>query len=372
LLRGFDCTRNARWRHPLYRFGRRFYHRCFHGVDANMKAAVFAGPGTLGIVDKKVPEPAPGWVRLAVGAVGICGTDLHLYHGMHGDMTGLQPGHEVAGVIDAIGEGVTRATGAKVALEPITACGECFECRSGHQNRCPQHRLFGVTARGGMAEYLCVPSTCLHVLPNDLNDNVAALAEPMAVCVRGIRLGQVGLGHRVAVLGAGTIGLLSVLAARDAGAGEIYVTARYPHQGELARALGATHVFATIEQLIEAVGPASMDVVIETVGGRSNALTEAVNVAGRGGRIAMLGVFDGSPGIPGLTFAERELTLVGSYCYARDARTSDFAEATLMIDKHRDVLGGVVTHRFKLDEVARAYTTAGDKKSGSIKVQIEP
>lgn len=337
-----------------------------------MKAAVFAGPGVLGIVDKKVPEPAPGWVRIAVGAVGICGSDLHIYHGMMGDVTGLQPGHEVAGIIDALGDGVTRETGTAVALEPITACGQCFQCSTGRPNRCALHRLFGVTARGGMTEYLCVPADCLHDLPSGVSPNVAALAEPMAVSVRGIRLGQVSLGSRVAVLGAGTVGLLAILAARAAGAGEIFVTARYPHQAERARALGATHVVTNPEELLAAVGPASIDVVVETVGGRSNALTEAVNVVGYGGRIVMLGVFDGSPALPGLPFAQRELTLVGSYCYAHDARVGDFAQATTMVAQYRDLLADLVTHRFKLDEVTRAYATAADKQSGSIKVQIEP
>jgi L-iditol 2-dehydrogenase len=337
-----------------------------------MRAAVISGRHSIGVVERKIPEPAPGWVRVAVTAVGICGTDLHIYGGMLGDVSGLQPGHEVAGVIDAIGDGVMLATGTKVALEPITACGHCFQCGTGHRNRCPEHRLFGVTARGGMTEFMSVPAECLHALPADLNDNVAALAEPMAVCVRGVRLGGVGLGDRVAVLGAGSIGALSVLAAREAGAGEIFVTARYPHQAALAQALGATRVFATIEQMTEALGTASMDVVIETVGGRANSLTEAVNVAGRGATIAMLGVFEGSPGIPGLTFAERELTLVGSYCYARDARVGDFALATSLLSKYRAELPELVTHRFKLDEVASAYAAAGDKKSGSIKVQIEP
>jgi len=337
-----------------------------------MKAAVFSGPRTLNVVDRNMPEPAPGWVRIGVTAVGICGSDLHIYGGIIGDPTGLQPGHETAGVIDAIGEGVTLATGAKVAIEPITSCGVCFQCRTGHRNRCVDHRLFGIKARGGMAEYMTVPEDCLHLLPGDLDDNVAALAEPMAVCVRGVRRAQIDVGDRVAVLGAGTIGLLSVLTAREAGAGEIFVTARYPHQRALAKALGATEVFATIDQLIESLGPHSMDVVVETVGGRSDALTEAVNVAAPGATIAMLGVFEGSPRIPGLPFADHELTLVGSYCYGRDARVGDFAHGTTLLTKHRATLPDLVTHRFKLDEVARAYAVAADKSSGSIKVQIEP
>ena len=109
-----------------------------------MKAAVYSGPGSLNIVDRKVPDPATGWVRIGVTAVGICGSDLHIFGGMLGDITGLQPGHEVAGVIDAVGEGVTLMTGMNVALEPITACGNCHQCATGHRNRCAKHRLFGV------------------------------------------------------------------------------------------------------------------------------------------------------------------------------------------------------------------------------------
>jgi threonine dehydrogenase-like Zn-dependent dehydrogenase len=337
-----------------------------------MKAAVFAGARTLNVVDRNIPEPRPGWVRLAVHAVGICGSDLHIYNGAIGDATGLQPGHEVAGVVDACGEDVEVPLGTQVAVEPIQACGHCFACSTGHYNRCAEQRLFGVTARGGMAEYLCVPASCLHVFATPVDRNVAALAEPMAVCVRGVRLGGVALGSRVAVLGAGSIGLLSLVAARAAGAGEVYVTARYPHQAERARALGATEVFADSAALAGACGATSMDVVIETVGGDADTLTEAVEIAGPGATIAMLGVFDGSPRLPGLPFAQRELKLVGSYCYAHDARVGDFAYATRLIAAQADVLGPLVTHRFKLDEVARAYATAADKSSRSVKVQIEP
>src|SRR5262252_2097117 len=109
----------------------------------------------------------------------------------------------------------------------------------------------------------------------------------MAVCVRGARRARIEFGARVAVLGAGTIGLLSILTARDAGAGEVFVTARHPHQRALAESLGATRVFPTIDAMVDGVGPQSMDAVVETVGGKSDSLTEAVSVAARGGTIAM-------------------------------------------------------------------------------------
>jgi threonine dehydrogenase-like Zn-dependent dehydrogenase len=334
-----------------------------------MKAAVIRGRGAIEVIDRPVPEPQPGWVRLAMGAVGICGTDLHLFNGLLTDATGLQPGHEVAATIDAVGEGVTLATGSRVAVEPIHACGTCYHCRTGSHNRCERSRLFGVSARGGMAEFLAVPAQCLHVLPPDLDINVAALSEPMAVAVRGVRLGRVSPGDRVAVLGAGTIGLVSILAARAAGAEEVVATARYPQQRDLAASLGASRTFTDSASLLADAG-GQVDVVIETVGGHADTIADAVAIARRGGTIVMLGVFDGAPAIPGLAFSTKELTLVGSNCYGRERTLGDFALATRLVDRHRALLAPLVTHRFTLDEIAQAYATAADKKSGAVKVQI--
>ena len=341
-----------------------------------MKAAVYAENGVLEVVQRETPEPRPGWVRVAVSAVGICGTDLHMQRGSFGKVQGVQPGHEIAGVLDAVGDAVgdrvKLATGSLVAIEPVTSCGQCFHCRTGSNNRCAASRLFGVTARGGMADYVAVPASCVYPLAAGLSANVAALAEPAAVCARGVRLGQVTLNDCVAVLGAGTIGLLSIVIARASGAGEVFVTARHPHQAALARHFGATEVFPSSAALMQAVGDDTVDVVIETVGGTSTTLSDSVHLVRRGGRIVMLGVFDGSPGIPGLAFSTKELTLVGSNCYGHGPHLSDFALGTQIIDRHRDVLSALVTHRFKLDQVAAAFATATDKASGSIKVQIEP
>jgi L-iditol 2-dehydrogenase len=303
--------------------------------------------------------------------VGICGTDLHLLGGFMGG-EGLRPGHEIAGIVDATGDGVDIAHGVKVAVEPITACGACFQCGTGHHNRCPDNRIFGITTRGGMADYLTVPATCLHLLPNGLDDNVAALSEPMAVCVRAVRLGGVGVGDRVAVLGAGTIGLLSILVARSAGAGEVFATARYPRQAELARALGATRVFDNAEKMLSEVGDQLIDVVLETVGGRAETLTEAVAVARAGATIVMVGVFEGSPSLPGLGFLGKELTLRGSNCYAHDGRVGDFGLATELVARHRDLLPDLISHRFALDQVADAFAAAADKSAGAIKIQVMP
>lgn len=336
-----------------------------------MKAAVWNAKGALDVVDAAIPDPRPGQVRVRVASVGICGTDLHFYRGEFGSPAGLQPGHEIGGTIDAVAEGVKWEMGTAVAVEPISGCGECGQCLGGQYTRCPRRRLFGISAKGGMAEYLTVPASSIYALPEGISPTLGSLVEPLAVCVRGVRFARVGLGSRVAVLGGGSIGLISALLAREAGAAEVVVTARHPHQRAAALALGA-QVATDGEALAAAHGEDSFDCVIETVGGDAQTLTEAVTLARPGGIISMLGVFAGAPAIPALQFSSKELSLIGSNCYARVGATSDFAIAVDLLARHRDELAPLVTHRFALHEVNEAFATAADKKAGSIKVQVEP
>ena len=335
-----------------------------------MKAAVWSSAGTLEVVDRRLPELEAGWVRLEVASCGVCGSDLHDYR-RRGGVAGRTPGHEVAGYVSSAGAPALPA-GTLAALEPIDSCGGCACCRSGHYNRCAGAALFGIDRSGGFAEYVDVPAERLHPLPAELEVGVAALAEPLAVAVRAVRLARMDLGARVAVLGAGTIGLLSAAAARSAGAGSVHVTARHPQQAELARALGADETFVDIDAMHAAAGDRAYDVVLETVGGHADTIREAVRVADAGGTIVMIGVFDGETPLPALDFLSKELTLIGSNCYALDAQRSDFALATAMLCSMRARFAALLTHRFGLDEIQRGFDTAMDKSTGAIKVEIQP
>jgi threonine dehydrogenase-like Zn-dependent dehydrogenase len=337
-----------------------------------MKAAVWNDHGSLDVVDRPVPEPRPGWVRVKVSAVGICGTDLHFFRGSFPPPAGLLPGHEVAGVIDAVGEGVQLPVGACVAVEPQSFCGECYQCRTGNHNRCAKRILFGVTGRGGCAEFATIPAYSTYKLPDAIPPAAGALAEPLAVCVRGIRRGRIESGQRITILGAGTIGLITLIGARAAGAGEILITARYPHQQRAARTLGADGVFDNVGALTDHLGGAPVDCVIESVGGRGATLMEAVNLVRPGGMVLMLGVFDGPSQIPALDFSTKEVTMVGSNCYGRSGSHTDFELAIELLRKNLEPLTALVTHRFGLDQVNQAFTAAADKNSGSIKVHLIP
>ena len=337
-----------------------------------MKAAVWNDQGSLDVVDRPVPDPKPGWVRLTVASTGICGTDLHFYRGAFPSPAGLQPGHEIGGTIDAVGTGVSLPTGVAVAVDPLVVCGECGQCRTGNPNRCAKRVLLGVNGRGGCAELVVVPAYAVYPLPDAVTAAAGALAEPLAVCVRGTRQGRVTSGDRVAILGGGTIGLMTILTARAAGASQVMITARHLHQREAARALGADGIFEDAAAMIREAGDSPFDCVVETVGGHAPTLSDAVRLARPGGIISMLGVFEGPTAIPALDFSLRELTLIGSNCYGRVGPRTDFAIAIELLRKHHDALTALVTHRFRLEEINAAFDAAGDKRSGSIKVHVLP
>src|SRR5205823_3660637 len=146
-------------------------------------------------------EPKPGWVRIAVSAVGICGTDLHFFSGAFPSPAGLLPGHEIGGTVDVVADAAPKlAPGQAVAVEPLVTCGHCPHCRSGNYTRCQTRMLLGVTGRGGMAEMMTAPVASVYPLPAGVSAADGALVEPLAVCVRGTRRAGVALGDHVLVL----------------------------------------------------------------------------------------------------------------------------------------------------------------------------
>lgn len=337
-----------------------------------MKAAVYRAGGEVGVEHRNVPEPPSGWVRIAVTSAGICGSDLHTFHSAFGNPAGMQPGHEIAGLVEAVGDGCTIATGAHVAVEPIVTCRDCAYCRAGRTNLCPNLGFIGFEHPGGLAEYVLAPERNLHALPAGLGPSAAGLTEPLAVCVRGARIAQVEEGVRVAIVGAGTIGLLSILTARRAGASEVVIAARHLHQREIALSLGADEAFSSSTELVEGVGGDHVDVVIETVGGEADTLAESVSIARRGGRIAALGYFTRRAELPGTAFLVKELTVAASNCYGREGNVGDFAQGAELAATYEASIEPIVTHTFALDQVAEAFAVAGDKATRAVKVQVRP
>ena len=309
--------------------------------------AVRGENGSVCVVD--VPPPSGDGVRVKIRAAGICGSDLHMIE--HGATMGFTLGHELAGEL---------SDGRSVAIEPLAPCETCACCRAGDYNLCgsaPQ-LIFGIMRDGGMSDELLVPPRCLVPLPSGIAVRDASLVEPLAVAVHGFRMIGLRGGQRVAVVGGGSIGLCAVAAARFAGA-EVSLEARYDRQREAGERLGATPISGTY------------DVVVECAG--SDSAVQRICELGRpGATLVLLSVYWAPLALPGLPLMMKELRIQPSSMYGRTATGRDIEAAAALLASNPEIPGAIITHRLPLDAAAQAFDIARDRKSGAIKVVLEP
>lgn len=342
-----------------------------------MPAALFASPRTFEIKEVEVPALEPGGVLVRVCQCGVCGSDLHFYRGELPLPPGTCMGHEMSGEVAEVGPGVEGLRpGDRVCIEPLLVCGTCQYCRSGEYQLCRQRRLLGAPLPGGFARYVRAPAYCIYRLPDAVDFEVGSLVEPLAVAIHGLRLGGASVGERVLILGAGAIGLMAVVAAREMGAASIAVCGRHEHQRKAALALGAD---AAVEDSPEALASLSgsawespFDLVVEAVGGHADTISQAVNMARFGGRIAVVGLFTQPTTLNATSVMLKEMRLVGAMTYGRAGTRSDFALALEIAGRRASALRSLVTHRFPLERTGEAFETADDKKTGSLKVSVIP
>jgi L-iditol 2-dehydrogenase len=336
--------------------------------NRSMLAAYFTGKEEVSVRQADTPAPGPGQVLVRVRACGICGTDLHFYHGELPALPDFSPGHEFAGEIAALGEGVRGfAEGERVAAEPIIRCGRCSYCLIGQYHLCPKRVLIGAFHQGALAEYITVPAYTLYRLPDELDFALGAFVEPMAVAVHGVHLAQVGPAQRVLVLGAGAIGLTSILAAKAAGAGEVIATCRYDHQGEAAKEMGADRILSPDD--VAGLQSESIDAVIQTVGG--DTIEQALHVVRLGGWVSVLALMPAPVSLNALSLMRKEVRIVGGITYCRPGHRSDFDVAIGILKANPDRARRLITHTYPLAEAADAFAAAHDKSTKSLKVQVQ-
>jgi threonine dehydrogenase-like Zn-dependent dehydrogenase len=337
---------------------------------AKMREAVLMGAKMLEVRDTDIPI-AGDRVLVRVRNCGICGSDLHFYRGEI-PAKDLRMGHEISGEVAEEGNGLSK--GQPVAIEPSVVCQSCEFCLTGRYHLCPARRFLGTMEPGAFAEYIAVPPYALHPLPANVDFEVGALIEPLAVTVHGLR--QVGLtfGERVAVLGSGTIGLMAIVGARALGASDVFATARYPHQADAARALGATVVEAgdeSTQELREAFGGRPPEVVVETVGGHADTIQQAIDIAASGGRVSILGLFTASINVHLIMAILKEVLLFPGITYGKPGTRSDFEVAVGIAERHAEEMLKVITHRVPLERIGEGFVAAADKSQKSIKVTVE-
>lgn len=321
-------------------------------------AAVLDGPESVSIESRLVPTPRSGEVLVAIRAVGVCGSDSHYYHhGRIGDFVVEAPlvlGHECSGLIVGLGDAVSdRAVGQRVAVEPGMPCGRCESCRTGRYNLCPEIRFLGTPpVDGAFTQYLAVDAALAHPVPDELDDEQAALLEPLSVAVWANRRGGTRVGDRVLVTGAGPVGLLSAQVARCSGATRVALIDK--NRGRLAHA--ASLGLETVNSL-EGL-PFTPDVLLECTG--APPVTHAATaILGPGGRAILVGMCGESDiSVPISAIQTREITLTGTFRYANTY------PAAIALATSGDVsLDGIVGLRYPLPQVEaalRAHLTHPD------------
>lgn len=313
------------------------------------------------------PDPLKnGWVRLKVLACGICGSDLHTYRRQSPVTIGGVPGHEVVGSIIDGPKGIPDSI---YAIEPWIYCGSCDMCLVRNRHLCRNRLLLGGRDPGGLSDFIDVPRDMIYAVDQSVSPLVASISEPMAVSLRAVQRSRINLDSTVLILGGGTIGLLSALLARDI-SHKVAVSVRYPHQENIASALGLVSVQEKdVNNWAEEHQP---DVIIETVGGNGSTLEQAVQLCRPSGRIVTLGVFTQTPAINATRLVVQEIEMIGSFIYGEGNRITDFGTTVNLLPSYREEITKLQTHQFPLNSIEEAFHCAEDKRSLAIKVTVLP
>ncbi|MDP4026911.1 alcohol dehydrogenase catalytic domain-containing protein [Methylobacterium sp. NEAU 140] len=280
-----------------------------------MRALIYTGPNALIVDDVPIPVPGAGEVLVRVEAVGICGSDMHAYHGHDARRPApLILGHEAAG---RVAEG--PRTGARVAVNPLVTCGNCPACESGRTHLCPSRQILSMPPRpGAFADYVCVPEKSLVPIPDALSTTHAALTEPLAVAYHAVNqgarlLGRPLAGARCVVLGGGAIGFGSGLVLAMQGAGEVVIIEPNPERRtEAARGLPTARCLAPDDA--EGPIPDSADLILDAVGSDATR-AKASQLARPGAVIVHIGLLPGERGLDVRKITLQEIVVSGSYCY---------------------------------------------------------
>jgi L-iditol 2-dehydrogenase len=327
-----------------------------------MRAAVLLEPGRIEIEERPIPTPGPGDVLIQVSSVGVCGSDTHYYrHGRVGSFVVEAPlvlGHEAAGTIVDVGEGVDRSRiGQRVSIEPQRPDPDTDETRRGHYNLCPHMRFFATPpVDGALCDYVTIGAAFAHPVPASMSDDAAALCEPLSVGIAAVRKAGVDGGSRVLITGAGPIGIVVAQVARAYGATEIVVSDPDESRRLQAEDFGATTV---LDPTAGPIGDLKVDAFIDASGAPA-AVSDGIRAVRPAGTVVLVGSGAATMELPTQVIQNRELILTGVFRYANTWPT-----AIELVESGRVDLDAMVTGHFPLEEAAEALDS--DRTPGSVK-----
>jgi L-iditol 2-dehydrogenase len=338
-----------------------------------MQQAIMIKPGQIKFREIPLPQLQPDEVLIQVKRIGVCGSDIHVYHGLHPYTSyPVVQGHEVSGVIAQVGKQVKGLSEAdRVVFMPQVTCGECYPCRHGMNHICDNLKVMGFQTNGAAQEYFPVKAQMVLKLPETVSLDHAALVEPVSVAVHALsRFGDV-MVKNVLVLGAGTIGNLVAQVAAASGAKRVVITDISEYKLEKARQCGLEYVVNPAQEdldqaILKAFGPDKADLILECVGVQDT-ITQAIASARKGSTIIVVGVFAKKPLVDLGLVQDRELSLIGTLMYQR----KDYEKAIELVSKGKLQLDQMVTHRFAFKDYLEAYEAIESSGGKYMKVMID-
>ncbi len=343
-----------------------------------MKALVHTKPYKFNYTDIPDPVAGPEDVVVRVHAVGICGSDVHGYTGQSGRrIPPIVMGHEASGVVHSIGSEVKGfVPGERVCFDSTIYCGQCDACRKGAVNRCIHRQVLGVSIpgmkrQGAMAEYVVLPSWTLVRMPDTLSFEEAAMLEPVSIGLHAVNQATLSFADTVLVVGAGTIGLFVIQAARAQGAGRIVVSDPNPFRRELARQLGAdVAIDPDSDDLPNKIGELTdgrgVDVAFEVVGFAST-LHQAIRCTATGGKVILVGNLTPNVELNVQEIISRELTLRGSY-----ASSGEYRDAVGLVSSGKIQVQPLISEIRPLSEGQQCFDRLHAGKENLIKIILKP
>jgi len=332
-----------------------------------MNAIQITKPGHFILADIPIPEPGPNEVQIRVASAGICGTDLHIFHGEYEATYPIVPGHEFSGTITQVGSQVKYfSVGDRVTADPNIPCYRCSACKRGFMNQCENLQAVGVTQNGAFASYVVVPEGVVFPI-GDLSFEDAAMIEPLACVAWGLKRVSVQPGDSVLIFGAGPMGCLVAQAVRSAGASQVTVADQVSWRLDVARDLGATQTF--LNPISGATDPGFMmdgyDIVVDATGIKQ-VLESAFHLVKPRGKVWVFGV------VPPAEMASfnpyevfrKDLSIIGSF-----AVNQTFHEAIQMIQSGTVKVAPLISHKFPLAEFAHALEVA-QSAPNRMKIQL--
>ena len=323
-----------------------------------MKAAYYVGNKSFAIEEIAPKEPDADEVQVAVAYCGVCGTDMHVYHGAMDARVGNHRiiGHEMSGTVSAVGSSVSNfAVGDNVVIRPLVACGTCPACERGHAHICHNLKFLGLDTDGAFQQKWTVPAHTVHKLPADLPLDHAALIEPLAVACHDVRRAGLKAGEDVLVIGGGPIGMLVAMVAKHAG-GNVTLSEVNPYRLKMAQAQGFTALDPketnVAEAVVAATGDKGADVVFEVSGTQAgvDTMTDAAAVRAR---IVMVAIHPQKPTIDLFRFFWRELDLLGARVYEPE----DYEEAIRLLTSSAINCAAMITDVSGLDDIGQAFAS---------------